>query len=76
MSGIVQSDEEQAFCALSQAYHLALDIQYRSRRDLHAKTFRPRPDGPDRDRVPMSFSRTLIGIAGGIWGLLRDWEPE
>ena len=59
---------------LRDQYRRAIDEQFHSRPDLHGKTFRPKAN--ENKHVPMSFSRTLLDLAGGLWELLRTWETE
>jgi hypothetical protein len=62
--------------ALRAKYRKAIDEQFHGRPDLRGKIFRPRGDTWAKGHTPMSFSRTLLDLAGGIWDLERDWEPE
>lgn len=57
-------------------YRQAIDEQFHGRPDLRGKIFRPKGDEWAKGHVPMSFSRTLIDHAGGVWALERDWEAE
>lgn len=73
---------EAFFSETDRAYRRAVDECYRQTPEWHGKILHPRPccdAGSSRAHsisTPMSFSRTLIDIAGGMQNLREHWVVE
>lgn len=50
--------------------------QYLDHPEFRGKMFAPKPGGLAAGQIPMSFSQTLVHIAGGIDNLIEHWEIE
>ncbi len=62
---------------LRDRYHESVNTCFEQTPEWHGKILRPKPPfNRDIHRVqtPMSFSRTLIDIAGGMRNLREHWE--
>lgn len=71
-------NDDTRFEAIRDLYRDALHTEFRRGclRGYEGKMFRPRADGPQAGYIPMSFSRSLLDLAGGLIGLEANWEPE
>lgn len=79
LSGDVgRSNADDEFSMARALYHSALKRCFNENKDCHGKMFRPKPvaDNPHANKVPMSFSMTLIDFAGGMPELREWWEAE
>ena len=57
-------------------YHDALKEEFLAHPELHGKIMRPLEYGLFRNYIPMSFSHTLLDLAGGYRRLMENWEVE
>lgn len=69
---------DETFAAEHEQYQLALVRECALHPELQGKMFRPKNvDGnPFKNYIPMSFSMTLVDLAGGVRMLLEWWEAE
>lgn len=44
--------------------------------EYHGKMMRGKRGGPFENYIPMTFSHTLIDLAGGMRSVREHWEPE
>lgn len=66
------------FAAEHEYYQRALSAEVGRHPELRGKMFRPKDiDGnPFKHYIPMSYSMTLVDLAGGTRRLLEYWETE
>jgi hypothetical protein len=71
-------DDDSRFRALADLYRDAIHREYSRgvERGYRGTMWRPKKDGFQANHVPMSFSRSLLDVAGGLVGLEENWEVE
>lgn len=68
---------ESFFLEARRIYQRALAQCYSQTPEWRGKIMRPKPGSPIVGlSIPMSFSRTLIDLAGGMHNLREHWEVE
>lgn len=73
---MIDANLDERFTLARDEYRAAMELVYEACPEFHGKMFTPIAGGPFNGYVPMSFSHTLIDIAGGIHNLIEYWSHE